>query len=182
MSASPTADAASALKALPAGHYVLDPSRSSVRIQHKTMWGLVTVKGGFTGLTGTAEIPADDSPASGSLTVDTATLDTAHTKRDEHLRSADFFHIQQHPTLVFTAQEAVPTADGGVKVTGSLTVRGVTEPLSLTATAAEVTADSVSLTAETTVDRASFGLGWNKMGMLKGLTGVTVKATFTLQK
>ncbi|MEZ0066749.1 polyisoprenoid-binding protein YceI [Streptacidiphilus sp. MAP12-20] len=176
-----TTTAAEALKALPTGRYRLDPARSEVRIAHKTMWGMVTVKGHFADLSGEGEIPADGGAATGTLTVAAASLDTAHAKRDAHLRSADFFHAETHPEVVFTATEARAQADGSVAVTGSLTVRGVTEPLSLTAAVTGSSPDSVTLTAQTTIDRDRFGLGWNKLGMLKGLTAVTVSATFTKQ-
>ena len=181
MSSPTPAAATTALSDLPTGRYILDRTRSEVRIQHKTMWGLVTVKGKFTEFSGEGEIPADGSPARGTLTVDAASLDTAHAKRDAHLRSADFFDTDGHPTLVFTADRAEATANGEVRVSGSLTVRGSTRPLEFTAKPTAVGADSVSLTAELTVDRDAHGLGWNRLGMLKGLTGVTVNATFTHQ-
>jgi len=180
-SPTPSASTTTALSTLPTGRYVLDRTRSEVRIQHKTMWGLATVKGSFSDFSGEGEIPADGSPAHGTLTVDAASLDTAHAKRDAHLRSGDFFDTDQHPTLAFTADRAAATSDGDVKVSGSLTVRGTTQPLEFTARPTAVGADSVSLTAELTVDRDAHGLGWNKLGMIKGLTGVTVNATFVHQ-
>ncbi|MFC1404638.1 MULTISPECIES: YceI family protein [Streptacidiphilus] len=181
MSSPTPAAATTALSDLPTGRYLLDRTRSEVRIQHKTMWGLVTVKGGFSEFSGEGEIPADGSPARGTLTVDAASLDTSHAKRDAHLRSDDFFATDQHPTLSFTADRAEAKADGAVQVSGSLTVRGRTQPLEFTARPSAVGADSVTLTAELTVDRDAHGLGWNKLGMLKGLTGVTVNATFVHQ-
>ena len=164
---------------LPAGHYELDPGASEVRIEHRTMWGLVNVKGRFTGLSGAGEIASDGGPASGTLTLAAASLDTGHAKRDTHLRSADFFDTERFPELVFTATEARPQADGSVEVTGRLTVRDVTEPLTLTGTVTSRTADSVTVAVDTVIDRDRFGLGWNKMGMMKGLTTVAVSATFT---
>jgi polyisoprenoid-binding protein YceI len=164
---------------LPAGRYRLDPAASEVRIQHRTMWGLVTVKGRFTEVSGHGEIPADGGPASGSLTLAAASLDTGHTKRDVHLRSADFFDTERFPELVFTATEATPRDDGTVALTGRLTVRGVTEALTLTGTVTDRTAETVTVAVDTVIDRDRFGLGWNKMGMMKGLTAVSVSATFT---
>ncbi|MEY9875971.1 polyisoprenoid-binding protein YceI [Streptacidiphilus sp. MAP12-33] len=163
---------------LPAGHYRLDPAATEVRIQHRTMWGLVTVKGRFTEVTGAGEIPADGGPASGTLTLASASLDTGHAKRDLHLRGADFFDTERFPELVFTATEARPQSDGTVELDGQLTVHGVTEPLTLTGTVTDRTDASVTLAVDTVIDRDRFGLGWNKLGMLKGLTAVTVNATF----
>ena len=164
---------------LPAGRYRLDPGASEVRIQHRTMWGLVTVKGRFTEVSGNGEIPADGAPATGTLTLAAASLDTGHTKRDIHLRSADFFDTERFPELVFTAEQAKPQGDGTVEVTGTLTVRGVTEPLTLTGTVTDRTEQTVTVAVDTVLDRDRFGLGWNKLGMIKGLTTVTVSATFT---
>ncbi|WP_042369086.1 YceI family protein [Streptacidiphilus neutrinimicus] len=164
---------------LPAGRYRLDPSTSEVRIQHRTMWGLVTVKGRFTEVKGAGEVPADGGPATGSLTLAAASLDTGHTKRDSHLRSADFFDAERFPELVFTATGAEPQGDGSVALTGELTVRGVTEPLTLTGTVTGRTAESVTVAVDTTIDRDRFGLGWNRLGMMRGLTEVAVSATFT---
>ncbi|MBF9071035.1 YceI family protein [Streptacidiphilus fuscans] len=176
----PTAatDAAAALKALPTGTYRLETGASEIRFRHKTMWGLVTVKGRFTGFSGAGEIPADGSAASGSLTIDAASLDTKNAKRDEHLRHADFFEVERHPELVFRATEARPQADGTVAVTGTLTVHGVTEPLALTASVTGHSPDSVTLTAHVEIDRDRFGLGWNKGNMIKGLTSVDVTLTY----
>jgi polyisoprenoid-binding protein YceI len=162
---------------LPSGTYRLDPSATEVRIQHRTMWGLVNVKGRFTEVTGAGEIPTEGA-AAGTLTLRAASLDTGHTKRDEHLRSADFFDTERFPELVFTATEAKPLSDGTVEIAGTLTVRGVTEPLTLTGTVTGRTEESVTVAVDTVIDRGRFGLGWNKMGMIKGLTGVAVSATF----
>jgi polyisoprenoid-binding protein YceI len=164
---------------LPAGRYQLDPNSSDVRIQHKTIWGLVTVKGRFTEVTGVGEVTADGGSASGTLTITAASLDTGHAKRDAHLRSADLFDTEHFPELVFTAAEAKAQSDGTVEIAGQLTVRGVTEPLTLSGTVTGRTDESVTVAVDTVVDRDRFGLGWNRMGMMKGLTTVAVSATFT---
>ncbi|SEL74938.1 YceI family protein [Streptacidiphilus jiangxiensis] len=164
---------------LPSGRYQLDPGTSEVRIQHRTIWGLVTVKGRFTEVAGLGEVPTDGGSASGTLTMTAASLDTGHAKRDAHLRSADFFDTERFPELVFTADEAKAQSDGTVEIAGRLTVHGVTEPLTLSGTVTGRTDQGVTVAVETVVDRDRFGLGWNRMGMLKGLTTVTVSATFT---
>ncbi|MEU0810980.1 YceI family protein [Streptomyces sp. NPDC005970] len=170
--------AATPPSAVQPGSWILDPARTRVRIQHKTMWGMVTVKGGFTNVDGEAETLPDGS-ASGTLTIDAASVDTGHAKRDAHLRSADFFDTDRHSTLVFTAHRAAPDPQGAVEVSGELTVRGTTRPLSFTATGPGATADEVTLAAELIVDPADFGLTWNRLGMMKGHTTVTVEALFT---
>ncbi|WP_322755359.1 YceI family protein [Frankia sp. Cas3] len=73
-----------------AGPWRLDPSRSTVELHTKSMWGLAPVKGTFRELSGEGALTATGE-ASGTLTVHSASIDTKNRKRDDHLRSADFF-------------------------------------------------------------------------------------------
>ena len=82
--------------AVATGLWQLDPSATTVAVRQKTMWGLVTVKGAFTAVTGQGEVRADGS-AVGTLTLRAASLDTGNAKRDTHLKSADFFDADNHP-------------------------------------------------------------------------------------
>jgi polyisoprenoid-binding protein YceI len=161
-----------------AGRWTLDPAGTTVRIQHKTFWGLLNVKGVFTKVSGDGEVLAGGS-AHGSMTIDAASLVTKNAKRDTHLRSADFFDVDKHPSLAFTATDVTPAGNGTAQVTGDLTVIGVSRALSFTAQASEVSADAVTLTAEIPVDRKEFGMTWNQANMLKPLTFVTITARFT---
>ncbi|MFF1546503.1 YceI family protein [Streptomyces sp. NPDC058291] len=161
-----------------AGLWQLDAGASTVALKHKTMWNLVTVKGAFTAVAGGGEV-GPDGTAAGTLTLDVASLDTKNAKRDAHLRGADFFDADNHPEITFVARAAELGADGTVKVTGQLTVRGVSRPKSLTARLVESDADALTLDTEFTVDRSEFGLGWNQMGMIRGLTTVTAALRFT---
>ncbi|MFI6488808.1 YceI family protein [Streptomyces sp. NPDC050564] len=161
-----------------AGRWTLDPAGTTVRIQHKTFWGLVNVKGVFTKVSGDGEVLAGGG-AHGSVTIDAASLDTKNAKRDTHLRSADFFDVDKHPSLVFTATDVTPAGNGAAQVTGDLTVIGVSRALSFTAQVSEVSADAVTVTAEIPVDRKEFGMTWNQANMLKPLTFVTITARFT---
>ncbi|NGO13736.1 YceI family protein [Streptomyces sp. HC44] len=163
--------------AVETGLWQLDPARSTVAFRHKTMWGMVTVKGTFTGATGDGEVRPDGS-ASGTVTLDAASLDTKHAKRDKHLRSADFFDTDRHPAITFAVRSAVPGTDDTVEVSGQLTVRGISRPQSTTARVTDSTADAITLTAELTVDRAEFGMSWDQLGMLRGLATVTTTLRF----
>ncbi|MDX3767678.1 MULTISPECIES: YceI family protein [unclassified Streptomyces] len=163
--------------AVETGTWQLDPTRSTVGVRHKTMWGMVTVKGAFTGLTGGGEVGPDGS-ASGSITLDATSLDTKNAKRDTHLRSADFFDADRHPELTFAVHSATPADDRTVQVAGELTARGISRPQSFTAHLTEASADAVALTAEFTVDREQFGMGWNQLGMIRGATTVTASLHF----
>jgi polyisoprenoid-binding protein YceI len=163
--------------AVETGTWQLDATRSTVGISHRTMWNLVTVKGTFTGVTGEGEVRPDGS-AGGTITLDAASLDTKNAKRDQHLRSADFFDTDNHPQLTFAVRGATQQSDGSVRIDGRLTVRGISRPHSFTAKLAEATAGTVTLTAEFTVDRDQFGMGWNQLGMMRGHTAVTASLRF----
>ncbi|MCH5672212.1 YceI family protein [Streptomyces gilvus] len=156
------------------GLWQLDAAASTVALRHKTMWNLVTVKGTFAGVGGQGEVKADGS-ATGTITLDAASLDTKNKKRDEHLRSADFFDVDHHPEITFAVRSAELRSGDTVEVTGQLTVRGISRPQTVTARLVGKDADALTLDAEFTVDRAEFSLGWNQMGMIRGLT--TVNAT-----
>ncbi|MDL5204308.1 YceI family protein [Streptomyces sp. ALI-76-A] len=160
------------------GTWQLDPTASTVALRHRTMWGLVTVKGVFTEVTGRGEVRPDGS-AVGTLTIDVASLDTKNAKRDTHLRSADFFDVGNHPEITFAVRSAELRDGGTAQVVGQLTARGVSRPLSLTARVLGADSDAVTLEAEFTVDRDQFGMGWNQMGMIRGLTTVTATLRFT---
>ncbi len=155
----------------------LDPAGSSVSISHRTIWGLVTVRGTFSGLSGTAEIQADGS-GRGRLEIDAASIDTKQGKRDQHLRSADFFHTERHPDIVAEITTAARQGQESVAAGGTLTVAGHTRPLTLTATLTEEGGDALVLTADSEFDRADFGMGWNRLGMITGAARVHVVARF----
>ena len=155
----------------------LDPAGSSAAFQHKSIWGLVTVRGTFASMRGIGEIHADGS-ASGRLEIDAASLDTKNGKRDTHLRSADFFHADTHPQIVAELGPVIRLGDTEASVAGKLTVNGITRPVQLTAKITEDTGEAVTLRTETEVDRADFGMTWNQFGMVKGNATVSVVARF----
>ncbi|WP_225827004.1 YceI family protein [Streptomyces naphthomycinicus] len=164
--------------AVETGIWQLDPTASAVGLRHKTLWGLVTVKGGFTAVGGSGEVRPDGS-ATGTVTLGAATLDTRSAKRDAHLRSADFFDAENHPEITFAVHGADRLDGDRVRVTGQLTVRGVSRPQTLTARLTGVEAEALTLEAEFDVDRDQFGMGWNQLGMMRGLTTVTAALRFT---
>ncbi|HEV2638747.1 MAG TPA: YceI family protein [Actinocrinis sp.] len=176
--AQPGSSTALPLAELLPGVWTLDAAASSVKFSHKTMWGLVTVKGAFTELEGEGELP-ESGAARGSVTVAAASVDTKHTKRDTHLRSADFLDVGTHPSIVFTATQITPTGHDTVDIVGELAVRGAQRPLSFSARALEADDTAVVLTAELTVDRTDFGLTWNQLGMMKGAAQLTLTLRFT---
>jgi len=159
-----------------AGEWVLDPRESSIRLKSRSM-GLVPVNGVFREVSGNGTIAADGE-VSGTVTVGAASIDTKNTRRDTHLRSADFFDSGNHPDITFTA-DGIQASGQGAAVTGMLTVRGRTRPLAFDA-AASVQGDGVIwLDAEVHVNRADFGLTWNRMGMVSMNNTLTIHAVFT---
>ena len=158
------------------GEWVLDPRNSNVSLKSKSM-GLIPVKGIFREVSGSGTV-SPDGTASGTLLVAAASIDTQNTKRDTHLRSADFFDSDNHPDISFTADDIRPSGQG-VAVTGALTIRGRTRPLSFNAMASVPGDGEVWLDAEVRVHRADFGITWNVLGMVSQISTLTVHAVFT---
>ncbi|MFE5814829.1 YceI family protein [Streptomyces sp. NPDC056479] len=164
--------------AVETGTWQLDTTASTVALRHRTMWGLVNVKGAFAAVTGNGEVRPDGS-AVGAITLDVASLDTRNAKRDEHLRSADFFDAANHPEITFSVRSAELRDGDEVHVVGQLTVRGISRPKSVTARLVGADDGSLTLDAEFSVDRAQFAMGWNQLGMIRGLTTVATTLRFT---
>jgi polyisoprenoid-binding protein YceI len=159
-----------------AGDWALDPRTSSVRLTSK-VYGLLPVNGVFREVSGTGTV-APGGEASGTLTIAAASVDTRNTRRDKHLRSADFFDIGNHPDITFTADRIRPSGQD-VAVAGMLTVRGRTRPLSFDAVASIHGDGEIRLDAKVRVNRADFGLTWNLLGMVSTTSTLTVHAVFT---
>ena len=160
-----------------AGSWTLDPSRSQVQLRSKSMWGLVPVKGVFTDVSGTGTV-SPSGAVSGTITVAAGSVDTKNKKRDAHLRSADFFDADNHPSITVSVDGITPS-ETGAQVTGTLAVRDRTRPVSFDAKVSAVDAAEVWLDAEVQVNRADFGLTWNQMGMASMDNTITVHAVFT---
>jgi polyisoprenoid-binding protein YceI len=161
-----------------AGSWTLDPDQSEVRLKTRHTWGLRPLHGLFGQVAGNGTVTAAGE-VSGVITVAAASIDTKNSTRDKHLRSADFFDIAFHPDITFAA-DGVSLADDGVRVTGSLTVRGSTRPASFDAKISSAD-DRVWLDGELQVNRADFGLTWNWMGIASMDNTVVVHAVFTRQ-
>jgi len=159
------------------GSWTLDASRSAIGLRSKSMWGLAPVKGTFREVTGSGTVAADGQ-VSGTVTVTAASVDTKIAKRDTHLRSADFFDTGNHPHITFRVERITPSRQG-VTVTGALTVRDRTRPVTFDATISAADRDEVWLDAEVQVNRADFGLTWSPMRMASMRNTITVHAVFS---
>ncbi|MFE5093817.1 YceI family protein [Streptomyces sp. NPDC056638] len=104
-----------------------------------------------------------------------------NAKCDAHLRSSDFFDTDRFPTLEFTADSVIPGAEGCADVTGRLTVVGEARPLAFSARITESGPTAVTLSAEIDVDRADYGITWNKGGVIKGRATVVLTVRFVHQ-
>ena len=174
---------ASALQALVqdgtlAGSWALDPSRSQVELETRHTWGLRPIHGVFGQVTGDGTVTADGQ-VTGTLAVAAGSIDTKSKMRDKDLRSAKLFDVASHPDITYTV-DGMQAADGGVRVTGSLTVRGRTRPLSFDAKVSAA-AGEVRLDAEVPVNRADFGLTYSPLRMASLNNTLTIRAVFTRQ-
>jgi polyisoprenoid-binding protein YceI len=138
--------------------------------------GLIPVTGGFGEVSGAAAVEPDGA-VRGRLTVGTASIDTRNARRDVHLRSADFFDSENSPDITFAASGVQPRGQG-VVVTGALTIRGQTRPLSIEATVHGDGDGEIGLDAAVQINRADFGMTWNALGLTSMHATVTIHATF----
>lgn len=158
---------------LPSGTWEVAPQASQVKFAAKTMWGLVTVKGSFSSYDGKLEVGPDGT--TGTLTIDTASLDTGHGKRDEHLRSREFFDTATHAQISFTITGVTARGQGQVEVVGDLALPG--GPLRLTLPVGVSVANTGRLYLKTSVKvtRAQLHMPWNRLGMMRDPVELTVE-------
>jgi polyisoprenoid-binding protein YceI len=117
---------------VPAGTWSVDPIHSTVGFSVKHL-GIATVRGKFEDFEGTLEIGAGDETARAHGTVKGVSINTGDAGRDEHLRSADFFGVEQNPELGFESTGIEQVDEDTFEIAGELTMNGVTKPITLTA-------------------------------------------------
>jgi polyisoprenoid-binding protein YceI len=115
---------------VPTGTWNIDPAHSKVGFAVKHM-GIATVRGEFTEFTGTLEVGEDLSSAKAYGTVKVQSVDTNEPQRDDHLRSPDFFDAAQYPELSFESTRIEALDDEEFRITGKLTIHGVTNEIVL---------------------------------------------------
>jgi polyisoprenoid-binding protein YceI len=161
-----------------AGRWVLDPAGSTAEFRVRHFWGAITVRGTLGPMAGEAVVSADGR-VTGQISFDARSLDTGHKQRDKHLRSADFFHVDEHPQAVLTVTSARPAGLDGLECQATLEVAGHVRPVTFTAHIQDATGQAVLLSAELEVDRAQFGMTWSPLHMASMTALGTVQARFT---
>jgi polyisoprenoid-binding protein YceI len=152
--------------AVPTGTWTVDPSHSKVGFAVKHM-GIATVRGEFTDFEGVLEIGGDLSSATARGTVKAASVDTSEPQRDAHLRSPDFFDAETHPELAFASTSIEAIDDETFRITGYLTLHGVTNEIVLTAEVNGTDIDpygneKVGLEITGQLSRGEFGMKFNQ--------------------
>lgn len=144
----------------------IDAAHTDVGFAVKHMM-ISTVKGRFADLSGTITMDeTDPARSSVEVTINAASVDTRQEQRDAHLRSADFFDVENYPTLTFRSRRVESVGNGEFRVVGDLTIRGVTREVVLEAADEGRGKDPwgnerAGFSAKTVVDRRDFGLTWN---------------------
>ncbi len=162
---------------IPTGTYTLDPSHS--RVGFVARHAMVTkVRGSFNEIEGRGFFDADN-PADSKieLTIQAKSIDTRNSDRDAHLRTNDFFDMEQYPTITFVSTAVQPLGGDRYQVTGDLTIKGVTKsiefPVELSGPAVDPWGNTrIGLEGSVVVNRKDWGITWNAPletgGMLVG--------------
>ena len=154
-------------------HWSIDRDETSVEFTVKTFWGLMTVHGCFDRFDGSYELGPSGTTI--ELTIDADSIDTGNAKRDEHLRSPDFFDVDNDAQVRFRSTRVDAVGDGTLHVVGNLEVAGIAEPLEFAVTV-QPAGDGLALEARTTVDQRRFGMSSGLLGMIRRPATLHVEA------
>lgn len=146
--------------------WVIDQSHSEIHFSAKHMM-ISTVRGSFGSFQGTVEADeATPAAAKVNVTIDVASINTRNEQRDAHLRSPDFFDVENYPTMTFTSNRVELTGEESGKLYGDLTIKGVSKPVVLDFEYAGQAKSpwgttSAGFSAHTKINRKDWGLNWN---------------------
>ncbi len=149
-----------------AAKYSIDKDHSSVSFKIRHLVSMV--RGGFNDFSGTLEFDeATPSKAGVSAVIQTASIDTRNSKRDDHLRSADFFDAVKFPTITFKSGRVTPAGKGRYMVGGTFSMHGVEKPVTLTMEYSGKVKDPwgntrAGFSGKTVINRKDFGIVYNK--------------------
>lgn len=155
------------------GTYAIDVSHTQVGFAVRHM-AVSKVRGRFGTFEGTLELAEDPTESEVSLTIDATSVDTRDENRDNHLRSNDFFDVENNPTWTFTSTAITAESATEWKVQGDLTIRGVTKPVTLDVSLEGVVKDPygnhrVGFSASTTINREDFAVSFGAVMEAGGL-------------
>ena len=167
----------------PAGTWNVDPSHSRVGFSVKHL-GIATVRGTFKEFEGTLELGDDLSSAKAYGTVKTASVDTNESGRDDHLRGADFFDVENYPEITFASTSIEAIDEDSLKIVGNLTIKDVTNEVELLAELGGTEIDPwgndrVGFEAVGKLSRGAFGIKFN-IALGSGNVAVGDKVTLSL--
>jgi polyisoprenoid-binding protein YceI len=146
--------------------WTFDPTHTHVGFKTKHMM-VTTVRGQFTGITGTiVGDVTDPTLAEVDVEIDASTIDTRNEQRDAHLRSADFLDVENFPSITFRSTRIERKDEDEYKAYGDLTIHGVTRPVELDVTVngggkTPFGTEVIGVSAQTSINRKEFGLNWN---------------------
>jgi polyisoprenoid-binding protein YceI len=170
-----------------AAEWKIDRSHSSVNFQVSHLV-ISKVNGNFQEFEGTITFDGENfREASTDWTVQTASISTDDEKRDNHLRSDDFFNAEKYPSLTFVSTEVIPGEGNQFKIVGDLTIRGITKQVTFDCVFRGTVQDPwggtrAGFTANATIDRKDFDVKWNKVLDTGGLTvGDEVEITIEVE-
>ena len=165
------------------GDWQLDPERTTLEFHSPTFWGLAHVKGTFGGVSGSGRAAETDEgiDVTGHLEIDAASVHTGIRKRDEHLRSPDFFDVQAFPSIAVVVESAEVTGTGWVLLRAQLSVKGVQRDLELATHVRAAGDGALRLQTTTTLNRLHYGVDGNLMGMMGEAVNIEATAVFVRQ-
>jgi polyisoprenoid-binding protein YceI len=148
----------------PPGKYELDQAHTAIEFVARHM--LTRVRGRFTAFSGTIMVGERPEDSSVEVEIETSSVQTNNEQRDGHLKSGDFFLIEEFPTLTFRSTEVRHTGGPNFELVGDLTVKGTTKPVTLTGEFLGWGKDPYdntifAATAKTTIDREEWDMTWN---------------------
>jgi polyisoprenoid-binding protein YceI len=162
------------------GNWTLDPQRTELTFRATSFWGLMKVRGGFTDVSGAGRATGPEQ-ISGRLEIGVASVDTGIRKRDEHLRSADFFDVAKFPTFTVDVTAAGLHDNDTVNLHVQLVIKGVQRLLDVPVRVTTLDDGSLRLGASTELNRQDFGVDGNQLGMVGDTVSVEATAVFVKQ-
>lgn len=148
------------------GTWTIDPAHS--RLGFVARHAMVTkVRGSFNDVEGTAVVDGSNlANSTVTVTIQAASIDTRNEQRDEHIRSNDFLALEEYPTITFVSTSVEETGDGELAITGDLTIKGTTKPVTIPFSFDGAAVDPfgnqrAGFEGSVEINRKDWGVNWN---------------------